>query len=44
MLDRTDKTHFEEFLDDQTKPSKPTPKDVEWATKRFSSRAEPPKT
>lgn len=34
---------FEEFLENQKKPPKPTPKEIEWAEDRFSSRVTPPK-
>jgi len=43
MTEPTKKSHFEEFLDEQVKPAKPTPKQFEWAIARFSSRAGPPK-
>ena len=36
-------TDFEKFLENQKKPSKPTPKEFEWAENRFSSRVTPPK-
>ena len=35
---------YEQFLENQVVPTKPTPKEIEWARKRFSSRAEPPKS
>ena len=38
------KPHFEEFLENQVKPTKPTRNDLKWAKERFSSRAEPPKS
>ena len=44
MDNQVEKTNFDKFLDEQTAPRKPTPKDIEWARKRFSSRAEPPKS
>ena len=34
---------FEKFLENQKKPSKPTPKEFKWAKQNFSSRVTPPK-
>ena len=43
MITPNEESGFKQFLREETTPKKPTPKEIEWARKRFSSRVEPPK-
>jgi len=44
MITPNEESGFKQFLSKEIIPKKPTPKEIEWARKRFSSRAEPPKS